>query len=324
LPQGKLIKPNMVTEDERRVLEAGGWKDGDPVPDNLADFLAQQQEQMTNPDLMPPPVAPNTPPVNYQEVDIDDLSPEEREHTKQAIASVLKGAKAFSEDQEEFAKFAGHDPSVLEAAKLAGGTVAVNDLDNSEYDTGVPKPEPVEETPHDHEDPEERCARCGWPRDKEDVIEVTEGDKDLFLQAILGGKQFHKTIELYSGKLKLIIRTLTPAEHDACWRQVTIDWGSGRVKNLVDQGEMLTRYRAVLQVVAISGLDRPVSFPSNMEDWKALCEDNDGKDTFLVEAIHAFENALVSESLNRMVVGSVSDFNMLVTKMEANSVNPDF
>ena len=328
LPQGRLIRPNMLTADELTMLEAAGWAAGDPVPDNLADIVAEQRDSLTNPQKMPLPVPASTPPLDYKEQDISDLSPDEQLRVKQVLADVLAGAKQLAKGEQELSKLSGVDPSVLSAAAMAGQPDVEDDLGSPNYAAGQPKRLPAENIDNNGDD-HDRCARCGWPHTKKDVIEITEIDKDLFLEAILGGKQFYRSRELYGGKIKLVIRTLSPSEHDLCWKQITADWNNGTIKNLVDQGEMMTRYRAVLQLVSLDGMRIPVYLPGSADEWRELVEaggdpDDGSGSTFLPRALKSMEQLFVSESMARLVVGSVADFNMFITKIEANAINPDF
>ena len=67
------------------------------------------------------------------------------------------------------------------------------------------------------------CQHCGWDLKKNDLVTVTEDDKQDFVQSILGGIRFKKMYSLFDDKYKITFRALTSKESDMAYRQIVID-----------------------------------------------------------------------------------------------------
>lgn len=67
------------------------------------------------------------------------------------------------------------------------------------------------------------CQHCGWDLKKNDLVPVTEDDKQDFVQSILGGIRFKKIYSLFDDKYKITFRALTSKESDMAYRQIVID-----------------------------------------------------------------------------------------------------
>jgi hypothetical protein len=327
LPAGRLIRPKVLTAGERKMLEEAGWQEGESVPEDLASIVAKIHQEATDPEQMPPPVPLDTPPVGVNETEIEELNPQEQERVKLVMQSVLSQAREMETARSERAGLPG---SVQEAVSAADQVVVEDDTQSSEYSAGAPKEFSPEEADEPASDEAERCPRCGWLQGVSDPITVTEEDKDAFLRAVLGLRQFSKWIELYGGRLKVQVRTLDTGELDQCWRQISHDWDAQQLKTPSDQNEMLIRYRAALQIIAIEGLEKPVVCPQSFTEWEKVVspsdDNNEGSPTTTVKRVwDAFrKQVMASESLYRLLIGAVQDFNLMVNKLEISATNPDF
>lgn len=147
LPVGKAVtvdrrgvrRPVSFTDMERRVLEkAIGWKEGDPVPENMADLLAGYQDQLglesqravrdARHDL-PLPVAPDTPPVQVTTVQMKDLPPDQRAALQDKVGQALQAEQARRDQAREQARRAQLPKGVqeaLEATDAAAGQRRIN------------------------------------------------------------------------------------------------------------------------------------------------------------------------------------------------------
>lgn len=336
LPVGRPIQARSLTAGERAKLENLGWQEGDPVPANFAEIEAAvraAQQSATDLSGLEPPVPLDTPPLQYDARDIEDLSPEHQAHYQEILRSVLQQSKSFAADREQAAKndMSGIDKSVLDAIKASSGEPSVvNDIDQDKYDAGQDKKfdDPRKEAPSD-EEPEtdtERCSRCGWPKDIADPVVPTSTDKDQFLQAVLGQKPFVKSYDLYGGRVRVDIRTLTYKEVDNCWHQTFADYSAGLLKTAIDQNNQLLRYRTSLQVCGITG-GLSVNIPKSYEEWVRVLGDKANVDrgaTVLPQVFERFSTIVAGESMYRTITGLVEQFNSLVVKMEANANSPDF
>jgi hypothetical protein len=79
IPAGQPMLIKSLGPGEREVLESAGWKDGDPVPDNIAAIADQAREDANNISQLQPPIDLTTPPLAMpEETDISDLPPAEQ------------------------------------------------------------------------------------------------------------------------------------------------------------------------------------------------------------------------------------------------------
>ena len=72
------------------------------------------------------------------------------------------------------------------------------------------------------------CPNCAWHYNTP-VIAVTDEDKRNWLRAILGAQRFHKTYQLFGGKLSVTFRTRSMTEIDMVANQLIIEHEDGRI-----------------------------------------------------------------------------------------------
>jgi hypothetical protein len=323
LPPGELIAVNKLTKGEQALLSQAGWKEGDPIPANFAELAEQARgiaADATDLDKMPPPADLTTPKLELPaEQDLSSLSAEEQKKYKMVMASVLSQAENLQPQQPVIE---GADPSVLAAISAASAEPQL------EIERPGPEPEPDKE-PHEHteEAGSKMCVRCGWPQSFPDSIVITNDDKDIFLAAVLGGNAFEKQYELFGGRMSINCRTLSPHEVDLCWRQIHADFKAGVVQTPQDQADRLQRYRAALQVTNIAG-DSPWILPKSLAEWEqsegVTSAELSENDTVIKPIWDTFSRILSNETLHRVIVGTVGEFNNLIGKLEVNANSPDF
>jgi len=333
IPVGRPVKLRSPSPGERAVLEEAGWKDGDPVPENYHEIREAVIREATDTEHMPLPGDIKTPPlVMPDEVDITDLSPDKQAKYQDILQRAMRAARdEQAQDEaieESLVKGAGQGVNAaIRAAQGQGDKLEVEDDRKADtYATGTAKPlvPPAVATPR------KTCSRCGFPADMGDVVEVTESDKLNFLQSLLGLVPFMRTYKLFGGNLVVTVRSLSPYEVDACFRQIYFDGKYGRVVTHIDEQENLIRYRAALQLVEIHGPNLQLTMPKSLKEWEAALSKNQRKgeesdDTVIKSVWDRFvEQIDHSESLHRTLISTVGLFNQLVLKMEANSENPDF
>jgi len=252
-----------------------------------------------------------------EKVGWSDLPAEEQEKYYEILRSALTHAREATEQPQQVSDA---PVGVNEAIQAASGLVLEDDTGEEEYSTGEAKPAPVEHV-HDPIDP--LCPQCGWDSREGSPIEVTDVDKTNFLQALLGQTQFYKEYLLFGGNISLTVRTLKPAEVDACFKQVMIDAQVGRILTQADEQEALLRYRASLQVVSVIGQGLDISFPGNLDEWTIEEDNSDDSKLYLIQEM--FQSKVgSSETMHRLIVGTVARFNTVVARLEVNSNNPDF
>jgi hypothetical protein len=306
-----MIDEASLTEAERQQLHSIGWRPGMAVPANLPDILARQQaERALNISTLQPPGDPTTPPlVVPPPTRIEDLPPAHRAELEQALQSAMQQYQQPAA-AAPLGPVQPGGPGVAEAARgVADRTVQLQD-DRAT----APPPAQSAATGPTH------CPRCQWDQRVPDTVEATPEDKAAYLAATLGAVQFAKTYTALDGNCEMAFRELNAYESDACFVQLTFDMKQDRLDGTSDYQEWLRRYRLATQLVSISLGDR--MWKNNpLADWKAA----EGEPTPL-RAIFAemCEDALTSESLIRIALNQLGEFNRLTVKLENNATNPGF
>ena len=325
IPAGQPMVIRSLAPGEREVLEAAGWKDGEPVPDNIASIADQAREDANNISQLQPPIDLTTPPLQMpEETAIADLPLAEQAKYMTIMQEALAVTKEEAERQEELqdSQVAGAGDGVNEAIKAAlspSSDVVVEDDTASDTYAGTD----ISKDAQDKEDtPTGVCPRCAWNLDLDDPTEPTLDDKSDFLQSILGLKPFCKIYSLLGGNVHVTVRSLQPNELDACFRQLFMDTKADRILTAIDEAERLARYRTCLQVQKIHGGKMDFNFPKSIDDWNLSAEERETPLPAIWDSYSKQVNK--SEILHRLIMSVVGDFNQLMLKLELNSKNPDF
>lgn len=320
-----------LTPMEKENLLQIGWKPGDPIPDNLAEQVAalqiQAKREATDISTMPPPAAPDLPPLKMpKEIDIAQLPDQERAKLQAALKEVGDTATAMEEARKN-APPPTVSPGVRNAAMgIVDREVKIEDdlketreerINETKSDTAIP------ESGTTTQDQAKLCPHCSYDLSRPDDTEVTEPDKQTFLQATLGNVPWVKAFSLLNDQLHVTIRQLRPVEVDACYMQGHHEADTGKHKTAADFWEQVNRYRMVLQLTDLRSAQNITSFPNSLEDWGGKPEDPNP--TTLPEILsQVYEKAIMTESVNRILFGTIQRFNRLVAKLEANVENSDF
>ena len=306
------------------MLERFGWKDGDPVPDNLAEVIAETSMDAFDLENMPPPVDLRTPALKLPaEVDMANLSLADQEKYSQVFAA-LTDSKLQAVAAEELQAAMTDNPAINDAIRAAATweprIQLVDDTKDESYATGTKKrEEPAEKAEEPKHTGPKYCAHCGHNQAFKDVVEITEVDKVGFLQTLLGLQPFTKAFKLYGGRFNLLIRALQPEEMDLCFRQVFIDRQKERTTNPAEEAEHLARYKACLQISTLVGPGLHYKAPGGLP-----AAPKDG-DTPVYAAWLQFQHDVdKSETLHRILLGTVGRFNQIVQRLEDNADNENF
>jgi hypothetical protein len=326
IPVGQPMVIKSLAPGEEEVLEAAGWKDGDPVPDNIAAIAAEAKGEATNVSQLPPPVDLTTPPLQMpEETKMEDLPIEEQEKYMSIMQEALVSAKEESDRIEtlQSSQVDGAGEGVNEAIRAAlqptSSAVVVEDDTASETYAGT---EVRKDAQNEDNGSVDTCPRCAWRLDVEDVIAPTQQDKSDFLQSILGLQPFYKSYALFGDNLHVTVRSLQPSELDACFRQLFMDTKNEKILTAVDEAETLARYRTCLQVCKLAGGQVNFEFPKDIADWRLSADEKETPLPAIWEDYNGKVNK--SEILHRSIMSVVGEFNQLVAKLEVNSRNPDF
>lgn len=342
LPTGKAVvrgNPVRLTEQERRQLEHIGWKEGQPIPQNMARIIAEAEadaEADVAEAAKRPPVDPSTPPLEVETVQIGSLPPEKQDEYQGKIQQALAeeaAAQAQQERQQQTAATPEVARKVMSARQLPETepakpkTKAVNPKAAQQTEPSQPRSrEPLEESVA----PVDFCPHCKWDLSLPDIPEPDYADRQLFLQSLLGLKPFVKDYDLVGGQIKITFRTLTRGEIDAIYSQAFREQQDGKIVTPQDFYERVNRLRLMLQLQKLEstvfshdlpdGLTKETS-PNADCHWKF--SDDETEPLLRVEEF-ILESVLPTESLNRVVQQTCGRFNRAVSKMEALIDNPDF
>jgi hypothetical protein len=173
------------------------------------------------------------------------------------------------------------------------------------------------------------CPHCGWDLKKVDLTEVTELDKQDFVQSILGGTRHRKTYELFGGKFKVTFKALTTKESDIAYRQIVIDGQidyNGRILAGTDfYWRNLQAYRMVMSLESVESVSYgKVEIPSladaNIEDqsFKNLQE------KLIPFLNYVLDNHLSTEGIRAVIGHAYFEFQSLCDKLQVMAESPNF
>lgn len=301
-----------LTPAERTALEKLGWKDGEPIPVDMAKLLQSPSGEPVS-DIQLPASSPDAEKV--------PMSADEIARGEGILANAqaaLSRAQAMGGSQI--------DESVQRAMDAATGAgppdvAIVDDTEESVYDSGQPKSETGAEPAL------AKCPHCEWDLRLRDPIRVTDDDKRRFLQSLLGQVPFQKSFRILGGAMTVVYRSLSPRELDTCFEQAYLERKQGKFQSADAYFEIINRFRLALQLVRIESQEVNHTFPMTVEGWeKRLAADEKETTDLPVRRISEFmfTEVVRTESFNRILGGLAGEFNSLVGKLEANTHNSDF
>jgi hypothetical protein len=307
-----------LTEMEKSEFAKLGWKEGEAIPLNLAEALAQLKNEAIAETASSLPVAPNTPPIQITESPIDSLSPEHRRELEIAVRTMIDADKV----RQSLPPMPLVDASVQEALHVAAQAEA----------RGVTEPEPTPAvTPALAPDtgvvppPLTVCPHCAWDLTQPDEMTPTEDDKYHFLQAMLGGLPMRKAISMFGGSIVVTLRSLTSSEAILADVQTFADAQAGKCQSTLEFQNTRYYYRAALGIES-------VKFPTGMTvtprvSALALKPDANGvTPETVLPALRKIveETILTQEPLRRAAGRAFMKFERMVEALEAAVDNPDF
>ena len=187
------------------------------------------------------------------------------------------------------------------------------------------------------------CPQCGWDCNMPVIEDPSHTDKLGFLHMLLGQKVFTKRYLLYSGHLRVSLRSLTLREIDVLYQETFKAQKMGVITTDHDYYEYLNRLRLYLQLTSLSaqqsalhitlpdGLTKE-THPSAESFWdvflkeKGCYKEETDNGSSLVDQIkdYVLTNVLCTEHLHRIVSNTCSKFNRLVVKLEVCVDDPNF
>lgn len=327
LPVGK---PMYFTGEEKRQLEALDIKDADKLPPNMAEIMEAAKRDAR--EDLPPPVDPSTPPVKFETLSIDDMSPEQQDKYREILRRAVKMENAKQESvQDPQPVPQGMDPSVAQAKRVADSPVPDFEIDVDLPKEKSPEPENKDSGTQTGSDPAmERCPHCEWPLILDDDTKVGDFDKQLFIQAQLGQVPFQKSYEFFAGNGSVTFRTLTIGELDLIYQTARDKALSKELITEQDYMEEINRMRLSLQLNKIELGDTVHELPDGLNKKttptasKVWSEDPDADDQLNLAENFINTEICRTESLQRIFRQLCGQFNRLISKMEAMVDSPDF
>lgn len=346
LPVGRAVReidPATLTDMERDVLTQTGWKEGEPIPVNMAEAIAAVEanaRQEADQDRIP--VDPNTPPVSINPIDIENLPENEqakyRAQIQQALtdtappppvmpARPIPAVAQKVAQARQIPSTPAQDQQAPQAAPSPESPQdAVNPLDGSQ----APSSGQQDPAADDAVAPFTHCPHCAWDLDVPALPEPEYGEKMRFLQCVMNGQQFTQEYSLMAGSLLLGFRTLTTREMDMVYRQVFVERERGVIQTDADMWERINRFRMFLQLTLMRSTERnrelpdgltPESNPHATHYWKLP---QDAEEPLMAIESYMLNEVMPTETLIRLTQFNCQQFNRLVSKLEALTDNSDF
>ncbi len=318
----------LLTGKEREVLEAAGWRDGDPIPANLGTLMSQQRKaaQAAAPGGTLPP-------------DAEDQFREQLAGMLQA-AKVEEGKKALL--QSRLIPDAG--PGVNEAIRTGLMDDDLTPLPATKPGEVRPMFGPIEDLPPEvaaavapdlepkpnpgagGAEPETKCRHCGHHPQADQVV-VTDDDKLRWIVSQEGHLRFEKEYSLFGGAIVVRFRSLLTSESDAIWGQLARD-NRKYAQNLEPIGPEVQWRNWGLYALSL-GISRVVFRGGKVETipqfHEAEIDDLAEGETRLTRFLDAVtENVFPTESLRRALGAAHTRFGLLVEHLEAHAEDESF
>jgi len=324
LPPGRPMRVQRLTDTEREQLEELGWRDGEPIPENLpqllAEAMAEAQTSAYDIGQMPLPVSPDQPPLRQPpSVPLEQATPERMRRVRSLFAEAAQTSTV------------AEDPIRPAQGPIAPGVMAAiqaSSQPNIEVDMDVEPnklaAEIAEGTTEEKDqtgalDKVTKCRNCGFSDLAADPIKPSAEDLESFVESTLALTPWQKCYSCLGGKLQVTIRQVSPAELDLCFNQVHSEQ---RANKTMDPYEQLTRYKACMQLVDIRTTEWSADFPQSIEAWKQKIGDVESPLVAIQQ--YVYDRIFKSEGLHRIVGQLINDFELLAKRMEENVRNANF
>lgn len=333
-----------MTPGAREQLYKLGWKDGDPLPSNLAQRVKVAQEELmrnratlTKEEMREHGIDPNKS-LTHETIDIADLP----EHRQKELRDLIAEARQIGHPPEET-----EAPTQDGSLKLAQMQAAAATAAAQRKASGQPEPEaepaseelleqpevviketrrPRKESAAGGELPIKQCPRCLCDVTQAYDVEATADDKARYVAAILGGTRFTKTTKLLGGAVHVTYRGLTPREVETVFKQLNLDSRNGLFLGNADYMSKLQTYRFCLSVAKIEGTTGIMAEVPPLDEipYDEPAPDQPAQTALVPLMEYIDKEVFHSESLRRVVFMGFHDFQRLTEKLEAMTTNEDF
>jgi len=328
-PAGPPLKQGTayVSSATANELRPFGYADGDPVPENLPQVIADIRARYAGAKQEVAAIGAKTRLGQVKTVALADLPPA----AQQEITAFLQQARELKRQEAAIeAKIpANATPEVRAALEshLTGGVTVLDDDGEQSIET-PPADAPADAPPAQVAAPPAShpvvCPQCNHDV-RHEVLIPTDQDRMQFQAAMLDPlptSRFYKEIPFFDGKMRVVYRTLTSNESLLVAAQLRRDAIAGRIAGEPEYYIQMMEYRRVLSVDKIFGENGvllaenpPLTLPLPPEEAEQQLR-------VLIEFMNA--EVYSKEPIQRLIGQYHRHFQRLVEAMEATARSADF
>lgn len=331
----ELVENPYLSDFTKKTLLQFNWKDGDPIPATLGDFLLKIKETI--------PASSRTDVL----IDVANMPSEAVTQVNAMLAEarvIGDKEKARQERQKELQSVtAGMAPNVAAAVEQILGPQIVDDRATmaatpapEQTPVAAAPPAPQPETPAVPAAVDEDltpalafmpfCPRCGWDMRQKYDVNVTDRDKEDFVACLLGNTRFKRTFEILGGKLKVTLRALLTEETKAIYKQLIIDQQQGVVNSEAEWFAQMMDYRLACSVESLADKDgKLISVVPEMAEMPFTPDKDNPLATPLAATLDYVNTKVLAQEVTKRLVGThLRQFQRLVEALEAMALEPSF
>lgn len=329
----ELVENPYLSDFTKKTLLQFNWKDGDPIPATLGDFLLKTKEAI--------PASSRTDVL----IDAEKMPAEAVAQVNALLAEarvIGDKEKARQARQKELQSVTeGMAPNVAAAVEQILGPQIVDDRATMAATPAAeaapaPKPVPQPEEPVVPDAVEEAlmpamafmpfCPRCGWDMRQKYDVNATDRDKEDFVACLLGNTRFKRTFDLFGGKLRVTLRALLTEETKAIYKQLIIDQQQGVVNSEAEWFAQMMDYRLACSVESLADKDgKLISVVPEMAEMPFTPDKDNPLATPLVATLDYVNTKVLAQEVTKRLVGThLRQFQRLVEALEAMALEPSF
>lgn len=319
-----------LSDGTRNTLQQFGWQEGDPIPSNLSDILADIYEK--NPACKTAGLY----------VDIKELAEEDINKIKEALEAEKELEKERQAKAEYNAKTAGMSPQMKalydKVSQPAAAVEIVDDRETAVLPEKQPEQTRAEPVKEKQEEPEVAlmpepakdvfCPRCNWDMRIHYEVAPTEADKEIFMASVLGGGRMQKSYKLMGGKYEVKFRGLLAEENKQIHRQLLLEQKRDEFQSDTEWFLRFFEYRLACSVELIAVNEKVLALVPELSDVaeSELPNKTDNKEFTPLERLrnYVIGELLKTEVTRRLVSGKFREFQRLYEALEAMALEPNF
>jgi hypothetical protein len=321
------LAPGVIyTPDELDTFKTLNIDPRKPLPGNLADLIKEAQAEAAQGG---PIVPPDTKPIGMpEERPISDMPPDQQQALHKQIAEYQRWQAEQARAAQDLIPNA--PPGVNEAimATAAPQAEIVDDLRGR-----MPRAQAAaraEELPSaGGAEAPSHCERCNW-QIGQTPPDISQEDKETYLQSLHGGTRFRKRYRLMGGRLALTFRELTGKEINLAYDQTLVDnIHNGQGKPRPTNGTILYMSLMALEKVEHLGTAAPrvIEIDPILElDLEPAPAVPDAPQHTLLVPFHdlVLEKLLPTSSLQQIASFTFMEFQRLLDELSMRKADPNF